>query len=104
MSYSFDFTVATKAEAKERVATELDEVIKVQRAHAKDRPAALATAHTFIDLLADDDTKDIRVTVHGSVSWPHDPNDPYGENNPPFSAASVGVTAWYVPKATSEPA
>ena len=104
MSYTFDFTVPTKAEAKERVATELDEVIKVQRAHAKDRAAALATAHTFIDLLADDDTKDIRVTVHGSVSWNHNPDDPYGENSPPLTAAGVGVSAWHVPKVVSESA
>jgi hypothetical protein len=104
MSYSFDFTVATKAGAKARVAAELDEVVRVQPAHAQDRSAALAAAHAYIDLLADDDTKYIRVNVNGSVSWPHDADDPYGQNNPPLSNASVGVTVWHVPKAVSEPA
>lgn len=102
MSYSFDFTVATKEEAKTRAASELDGVLTYQPVHAKDRDAALATATAFIDLLADDDTKDIRVSVAGSVSWPYDVNDPNGQNNPPLSNASVSVGAWHVPKAAAE--
>lgn len=98
MSYSFDFTVSTKEEAKARVASELDQVISTQPVHAKDRDAALATAVAFIDLLNDDDTKDVRVNVHGSVGWTYDPGDPSGESNPPLNNASVGVTAWHVPK------
>ncbi|MFM0405203.1 hypothetical protein [Paraburkholderia dipogonis] len=104
MSYSFDFTVANKAAAKERVVAELDSMIRTQPAHAQDRPAALAAAHALIDLLADDDSKDVRVNVHGSVGWNHDPDDPYGANNPPLTHASVGASAWHVAKAVSEPA
>ena len=104
MSYSFDFTVATKAEAKERVAAELDAVVSVQPVHNQDRGAALAAAHAFIDLLADDDSKGVRVNVHGSVMWNHNPDDPYGANKPPLTNTSVGVSAWHVPKAASEPA
>lgn len=103
MSYSFDFAVATKAAAKERVATELAEVVRIQPAHGQDRDAALAAAHAFIDLLSDDDSKDIRVNVHGSVMWNHNPDDPYGANNPPLTHASVSASAWHVPKAASEP-
>lgn len=103
MSYSFEFAVATKAEAKERVAAELAGVVNFQPAHAQDRAAALAAAHAFIDLLADDDTKDIRVNVHGSVGWNHNPDDPYGEKSP-LTHASVGVGAWHVPKAEGAPA
>ncbi|MFM0432416.1 hypothetical protein PQQ75_25620 [Paraburkholderia aspalathi] len=104
MSYSFDFTVADKASAKQQVRAELDEVVRMQPAHSQDRDAALAAAHTFIDMLVDDEAKDIRVNVHGSVGWNHNPDDPYGANNPPLMHASVGVSAWHVPKAVSEPA
>ena len=102
MSYSFDFTVATKAEAKERVTTELVTVVSVQPVHAQDRDAALAAAHTFIDMLADDDTKDIRVNVHGSVSYPW--SEDMDASAAPLSQASVGVSAWHVPKAETVPA
>ncbi|CAN7648724.1 hypothetical protein [Paraburkholderia terricola] len=102
MSYSFDFAVATKAEAKERVATELAAVVSVQPVHARDRDAALAAANTFIDMLSDDDTKDIRVNVHGSVSYPWSAD--MDVEAVPLSQASVGVSAWHVPKAGSVPA
>jgi hypothetical protein len=101
MSFSFDFTAPTKDEAKARATAELDEVVRVQPAHAQDRAAALAAAHAFIDLLADDDSKDVRVNVHGSVGWNHNPDDPYGANNPPLTHASVGASAWHVAKAVS---
>lgn len=102
MSYSFDFTVATKADAKERVAAELDEVVRFQPVHAQDRTPALAAAHAFIDLLTDDETKDIRVNVHGSVSYPW--SEDMDAASVPLSQASIGVSAWHVPKAASEPA
>jgi hypothetical protein len=102
MSYSFDFTVATKAEAKDRVATEFDTIVSVQPVHKRDRNAALAATHTFIDMLADNDTKDIRVNVHGSVSYPWSAD--MDAEAAPLSQASVGVSAWHVPKAASEPA
>lgn len=102
MSYSFDFTVATKVDAKERVAAELDEVVRVQPVHAQDRTPALVAAHAFIDLLADDETKDIRVNVHGSVSFPWAAD--MDAATVVLTQASVGVSAWHVPKAASEPA
>lgn len=98
MSYSFDFTVATKELAKTRVATELDKVLGAQPVHARDRAGAFAAAVAFIDLLADDDSQDVRVNVHGSVTWPYDAKDPLGTKNPMLTSAAVGVSAWNVPR------
>lgn len=105
MSYSFDFTVATKAEAKERVSKEMDEVVRVQQCHARDKVAAVAAAHAFIDILAEEPARDVRVTMHGSVGYQWTATDPYGMlDSTPFSNASLGVSAWHVPKAESVPA
>jgi hypothetical protein len=69
MSYSFNIKAANKAAAKETVATKFDEITAQQPIHARDRAAVLANANTVIDLLADDDTKDISVSCHGHLSW-----------------------------------
>jgi hypothetical protein len=70
MSYSFSVKAATKAEAKEAVAKYFDEqVIAHQPVHARDRAAVIANADAIIDLLADDETKDIHVSCNGYVSW-----------------------------------
>ena len=69
---SFSFTVLradTKAEAKASVATELDQVVNSQPIHERGRDVAQALAEAFIDLLADDETKYITVSVSGSLSW-----------------------------------
>lgn len=101
MSYSFDFTAATKDEAKRRVTEQMDEVVRVQRCHAKDKAAAIAAAHAFVDVLTDDPTHDIRVSMHGSVSYQWSEADPYGaSDSTAFNQASVGVSAWHVPKPT----
>jgi len=99
MSYSFDFAVATKEAAKTRVAAELDHIVTQQPAHAKDRAAAQAAANAVIDLLNDDDTMDIRVSMHGSVGWKMNLSD--GDQYP-LTQASVGVNAWHIPKPTVE--
>lgn len=102
MSYSIGFTVTTKAEAKAHVITEMDEVVRLQPCHTRDKAAAVAAAHAFIDILADDPTKDVQVSMHGSVSYQWSEGDPTGEkDSTPFSNASVGITAWHVPKATA---
>lgn len=95
MSYSFDFAVGTKDEAKARAASELDNVVNGQPAHAKDRQAALAAASAVIDLLIDDGSMDIRVSMHGSVGWRMNLAD--GDQYP-LTQASVGVNAWHIPK------
>lgn len=70
MSYSFSIKAATKAEAKVEVAAFFDnQVIANQPVHARDRAAVLANASAVIDLLADDETKDIQISGNGYVSW-----------------------------------
>jgi hypothetical protein len=69
MSYSFNIKAATKAVAKEAVAAKFDEQVAQQPIHARDRAAVLANANTVIDLLADDDTKDVSVSCNGYLSW-----------------------------------
>lgn len=99
MSYPFDFAAPTKDEAKTRIAAELENIVAQQPAHAKDRAAAQAAADAVIDLLADDDTMDIRVSMHGSVGWRMELSD--GDQYP-LTQASVGVNAWHIPKPAAE--
>ncbi|ARL25477.1 hypothetical protein BOC55_35275 [Burkholderia pseudomallei] len=93
MSYSFGFTAHTKDDAKARVVSEFEEVVRVQPVHAKDQSAAVAAAHAFIDGLHDDDACDINVSISGSLSWVA-PEAITGMN------LSVGV--YYVPRAADE--
>lgn len=62
MSYSASVTAANKSEAKAAVVAKLDEIVSAQSIHARDRDAA-------IDLLIDDDTMHVTVTMNGSVGW-----------------------------------
>lgn len=89
MSYSFNVKAADKAAAKEAVAAKFDsDVIANQAVHARDRAAVLANANTVIDLLADDDTKDVSVSCSGSVSWGSAAGD-----EPLFSSVSIACNA-----------
>jgi len=85
MSYSFQFTAATKEEAKQRTAEKFDEVLAFQPSHEKDKDAALANANAMIDLLGDvPDNQEISVSCSGSIGWQHDENAPHG----------VGAITW----------
>ena len=100
MSYSFQFTAATKEEAKARVAKEMDQVVDVQKCHAKDRDAAIAAAGAFIDLLADVDDKAIYVNVSGTVSYLWSNENPDGTNpDTVFTNVGVNVSAYHTHKA-----
>lgn len=92
MSYSFTIRGATKAEAKRMVADELAKLRDVQPIHELDCAQAQDTAEAFIDLLPDDDDKDVHVAVYGSVSWTGSPELPH------LTAAGVSASAWLVPK------
>jgi hypothetical protein len=83
MSYSFQVSGATKAEAIAKVAEELTKVVANQPPHAADQAQAQAAVESFVDLLADDDTQDVSVTVHGSL-WTSDAG---------ILSANVNVTA-----------
>lgn len=69
MSYSLNARGTSKAETKRQVAERLAAVLNGQPEHKADVPAVQAAVEAFIDGLADDDTKDIIVEVHGSVGW-----------------------------------
>lgn len=85
MSYSFSIRSAGKALAKAAVKRELDFIEKTQPEHAADLGNARVVVDAFIDVLADDPTMDVLVSMHGSLSW-------RGEGQ--FTAASVGVSAY----------
>lgn len=94
MSYSFAVRAATKAEAREKIAAEFDRVEVAQRCHVTDRPAAQAAAFAFVDFLQDDETKDVQVSVNGSLggTWQE------GYTLTALTQANVGVFASLVPK------
>ena len=69
MSYSFSLRAATKAEAKTAVAAKLDEVVSQQPLHQLELDASVALADAIIELLPQDDTRDVAVSMNGSVSW-----------------------------------
>jgi hypothetical protein len=83
MSYSFQVTGATKAEALDKIADQLAAVVLAQPPHAADQLQAQGAAESFINLLADDDEKDISVSMHGSL-WTSDAG---------ILSANVNITA-----------
>ncbi|QGZ56733.1 hypothetical protein [Paraburkholderia acidiphila] len=97
MSYAINFTAANKAEAKQRVVDEMATVVANQPCHVKDKDAAIGTAHTFIDMLVDDDAMDVHVDMYGSVGYQWTELDPYGQSSDArFTAAGVNVSAYHV--------
>jgi lipopolysaccharide export system protein LptC len=97
MSYGFTVRAATAAEAKQKVAAELDKVVASQSVHARDRAQAQAAADAFVDLLAQDDTMDVEVRINGSVGW-RTPLATGGEAALPLTAAAVSVSAYQLPR------
>lgn len=88
MSYSFAVRAATKTQAKEKVAAEFEKAASAQICHERDKQQALAAANAFIDLLADDESLDVVVSMHGSLAghWT-------GSDVTRITGASVGVNA-----------
>lgn len=91
MSYSFTVRAATKVEAKEKVAAELAKVVETQPIHARDQQQAEAAASAFVDLLPEDDTQDVTVSVHGSIGW-------YGSLDDKTISAGVGINVGFAAK------
>lgn len=89
MSYYFSVKAKTKAEARDKVAAELANVVTSQPVHVADRQAAQDAANIFIAMLGDPrDGECVNVTVSGSLGW-RDTNI--------FTAASVSVQASLAP-------
>jgi hypothetical protein len=51
------------------VIEEMDKVVASQPIHAADRDLAIETAKGFVNLIPEDETKDVSVSVSGSLSW-----------------------------------
>lgn len=88
MSYSFQIRAKTKAEAMVAVAQRLDEIATGQHCHKRDKDEALSTARLFVNLLPDNDAKEVTVTMSGSLSgqW-------QGSDVTVISSVNVMVTA-----------
>jgi hypothetical protein len=70
MSYSFAVRAATKAAAIAAVTEKFDLLIEQHfPIHKRDRAAVLANVEAAVAQLADDDTKDVTVSVNGYLSW-----------------------------------
>jgi hypothetical protein len=67
MSYSFSARAASKAAVIEVVRAKLAEVVAQQPVHAADQAQAQAASEVFINMLVDDDTRDVFISVNGSV-------------------------------------
>lgn len=89
MSYSISVRAATKAEAKQRISDELDKIEAAQPSHAADRAHALTAASAFVDLLTDDEEKDVVVSMSGSLSgnWT-------GAQIDKITSANLSITAY----------
>lgn len=68
MSYSFNVKGASKSEAIDMVRAKMRDIAVQQPVHNKDQLHVVATAKTFIDMLEDDEAKDVQVSVNGSIS------------------------------------
>lgn len=69
MSYGFTVKGANKTQVKAKVVAEFDKVVANQPIHVNDRDQALAAACAFVDLLPEDNSRDISVAVNGAVGW-----------------------------------
>lgn len=87
MSYSFTVKVDQKAKIDQAVRDELVKVVAQQPIHEKDAEQAQAAVKSMVDLLADDDSQDVLVSVSGYLSWIQQ------DGVRPIQSASVTVTA-----------
>lgn len=87
MSYSFTVRGENKNQVKAKIVAEITKVVESQPIHVHDRQEALSTACAFVDLLPVDDTKDVSISVNGTIGWS-------GETgNPHLTSASISLTA-----------
>jgi hypothetical protein len=94
MSYSFQVKAPTKADAKNSVIAKFDEVVAQQPIHARDRAAVICNAISVINLLADNDSKDVLVSCNGYVSWPSG-----AVEEAQLNSTAVSASAGYVDRA-----
>lgn len=89
MSYSFTVKAATKQLAKVEVALQFEKAVAAQACHERDRLQALAAANAYVDLLAEDDSRDVVVAMSGGLTgqW-------QGSDVTRIEGASLSVSAY----------
>lgn len=65
MSYSFNVKAPTKGVARDEIDKRFSAMLAEQPIHQKDVFAAKDAANKFIDMVAEDDSKDVSVSVAG---------------------------------------
>lgn len=83
MSYSESFKASNKGGAIEVMKQKVDHIVAQQPIHAHDRDAIVSNSMAAINLLGDDDTKDVFVSFNGYV----------GSNGGEFTTVSLCCTA-----------
>jgi hypothetical protein len=69
MSYSFNFSERSRADASARVAQEMDRVVAQQPIHGRDRAPAIAAARALIELCPEPKEGEfVNVNMNGSIS------------------------------------
>ena len=86
MSYSFNVKAESKALAVAAVCATMRDIAVQQPAHNKDKLHVIATVKTFVDMLQDDEARDVQVSVNGSISTTED-----GEGNGVRQRADAGA-------------
>lgn len=93
MSYSFSVKASTKEAVKIAAAEYFDNsVVAQQPVHARDRAAVMANIAAVVDLLGDDDTRDVNISCNGYVSW----SAAVDQAEAPLTSASVSCSAGFV--------
>lgn len=67
MSYSLSVRAASKEAVKAALRVKFAEIAAGQVCYQRDQAQALAAADAFVDLVADDETKDVIVSMNGSL-------------------------------------
>lgn len=101
MSYSFSVKGATKALAAEAVAKGLAAVVASQPVHKQDESQAFGAAELAMEALPDDPSKDISISLSGSLSWSGNSDDGAWSDNPAkenITACSISVSVSLVPR------
>lgn len=68
MSYSYSIKAESKKAAVEAVVAKVEELVASQPIHIRDKVAILSNADAVIELLEDDETKDVVVSFNGYIS------------------------------------
>lgn len=96
MSYSFTFRATTKHEARTHAREEFAKIVEFQPVHIQDQELALTALELYLGVLTEDDSRDIQVAMHGSISYEWAAELVPAEV--PLVAAAVSVSAHFVPK------